>query len=110
VYPGGGQPNLQQLMQQAAQMQQQLAEAQAEVTGSAGGGLVTVTMTGTGEVTGVKINPEAVDPDDVETLEDLVVAALNNASDNMKRLTEEKMGPLAAGLGGLGGGLGLPGM
>lgn len=114
MLPGGGQPNLQQLMQQAAKMQQQLAEAQAalaeaEVTGTAGGGLITVTMTGTGEVTSVKIDPKAVDPDDVETLEDLVVAALNNASDNLKRLTEEKMGPLAAGLGGLGGGLGGPG-
>jgi len=111
----GGQPNLQQLMQQAQKMQQQLAEAQAElaeaeVTGTAGGGLVTVAMTGTGEIRTVKIDPKAVDPDDVETLEDLVVAALNNAADNLKRLTEQKMGPLTAGLGGLGGGLGLPGM
>ena len=111
----GAQPNLQQLMQQAQKMQQQLADAQAElaeadVTGTAGGGLVTITMTGAGEVRAVKIDPKAVDPDDVETLEDLVVAALNNAADNVKRLTEEKMGPLAAGLGGLGGGLGLPGM
>ena len=112
---GGGQPNLQQLMQQAQKMQQQLAEAQAElasseVTGTAGGGLVTVTMTGGGEVRSVKIDPKAVDADDVETLEDLIVAALANAGDNMRKLTEEKMGPLAQGLGGLGGGLGLPGM
>jgi nucleoid-associated protein EbfC len=112
---GGGQPNLQQIMQQAQMMQQKLVEAQAalaeaEVTGTSGGGLVTVTMTGAGEVRAVKIDPKAVDPDDVETLEDLVVAALNNAADNLKRLTEEKMGPLTAGLGGLGGGLGLPGM
>jgi DNA-binding YbaB/EbfC family protein len=102
-------------MQQAQKMQQQLADAQAElaeaeVTGTAGGGLVTVTMTGAGEVRGVKIDPKAVDPDDVETLEDLVMAALNNAADNVKKLTEDKMGPLTAGLGGLGGGLGLPGM
>ena len=112
---GGGQPNLQQLMQQAQKMQQQLAEAQAElaeaeVTGTAGGGLVTVTMTGGGEVRSVKIDPKAVDPDDIETLEDLVVAALANASENMRNLAEEKMGPLAQGLGGLSGGLGLPGM
>jgi nucleoid-associated protein EbfC len=111
----GGQPNLQQLMQQAQKMQQQLAEAQAalaeaEVTGTAGGGLVTVTMTGGGEVRSVKIDPKAVDPDDIETLEDLVVAALANASENMRNLAEEKMGPLAQGLGGLSGGLGLPGM
>jgi DNA-binding YbaB/EbfC family protein len=114
VHPGG-QPNLQQLMQQAQKMQQQLADAQAElaeaeVTGTAGGGLVTVTVTGAGEVRAVKIDPKVVDPDDVETLEDLVVAALHNAGDAAKRLAEEKMGPITAGLGGLGGGLGLPGM
>jgi DNA-binding YbaB/EbfC family protein len=115
VQPGGGAPNLQQLMQQAQKMQQQLAEAQAalaeaEVTGTAGGGLVTVTMAGSGEVRAVKIDPKAVDPDDVETLEDLVVAAFTAASENMRKVAEEKMGPLTAGLGGMGGGLGLPGM
>src|SRR5207253_6685334 len=78
------QPNLQQLMQQAQKMQQQMAEAQAElaeaeVTGTAGGGLVTVTAKGTGDVTAIKIDPKAVDPDDVETLEDLVLAAIHNA-------------------------------
>ena len=104
----GGQPNLQQLMKQAQKMQQQLADAQAElaeaeVTGTAGGGLVTVNMRGSGEVLSVKIDPKAVDPDDIETLEDLVVAALHTASDAVKALTEEKMGPLTSGLGGLGG-------
>jgi nucleoid-associated protein EbfC len=111
----GGQPNLQQLMKQAQKMQQQLADAQAElaeteVNGTSGGGLVTVTMRGTGEVVAVKIDPKAVDPDDVETLEDLVTAAIHTAADAVKALTEKKMGPLTAGLGGLGGGLGLPGM
>jgi DNA-binding YbaB/EbfC family protein len=111
----GGQPNLQQIMKQAQKMQQQMASAQAElaeteVTGTSGGGLVTVTMRGSGEVLGVKIDAKAVDPDDVETLEDLVLAAFHNAADSVKALTEEKMGPLTAGLGGLGGGLGLPGM
>jgi nucleoid-associated protein EbfC len=111
----GGQPNLQQLMMQAQKMQEQMATAQAELadaelTGTAGGGLVTVTVTGTGEVTAIKIDPKAVDPDDVETLEDLVLAALHNAAEAARALTEEKMGPLASGLGGLGGGLGLPGM
>ena len=110
----GGQPNMQQLMKQAQKMQQQLAAAQAElaeaeVTGTAGGGLVTVTIAGTGEVTAVKIDPKAVDPDDVETLEDLVLAAIHNASEAVREMTEQKMGPLTAGLGGLGGGLGLPG-
>jgi DNA-binding YbaB/EbfC family protein len=110
----GGQPNLQQLMKQAQKMQQQVADAQAELaeaelTGTAGGGLVTVTIKGTGEVTAVKIDPKAVDPDDVETLEDLVLAAFHNATEAQRELTEQKMGPLAAGLGGLGGGLGIPG-
>jgi len=108
------QPNLQQLMKQAQKMQQQMAEAQAElaeaeVTGTAGGGLVTVTAKGTGDVTAIKIDPKAVDPDDVETLEDLVLAAIHNAMEAVRDLTEEKMGPLASGLGGLGGGLGIPG-
>jgi nucleoid-associated protein EbfC len=110
----GGQPNLQQLMKQAQKMQQQMTDAQAElaeaeVTGTAGGGLVTVTVKGTGEVTSVRIDPKAVDPDDVETLEDLMVAALHNATEAVRELTEQKMGPLTSGLGGLGGGLGLPG-
>lgn len=110
-----GQPDLQQLMQQALSMQQQLATAQAElaeaeVTGSAGGGLVTVTMSGAGEVTGVKIDPAAVDPDDVETLEDLVVAAVHAAAEEQRQLTEQKLGPLTAGLPGMGGAIpGLPG-
>ncbi|HEY7224309.1 MAG TPA: YbaB/EbfC family nucleoid-associated protein [Micromonosporaceae bacterium] len=107
----GGQPNLQQLMKQAAKMQQQLAQAQAElaeaeVTGTAGGGLVTVTMTASGEPRSVKIDPKAVDPDDVETLEDLVLVAVTNASHAAREKTEQTMGPLSAGLGGLG----LPGL
>ena len=111
----GGQPNLQQLMKQAQKMQQQLAAAQAEladavVSGTAGGGLVTVTMTASGEFRSVAIDPKAVDPDDVETLEDLVLAAIHNATEAGRTLTEEKMGPLSAGMGGLGGGLGLPGL
>ncbi|HEX2771494.1 MAG TPA: YbaB/EbfC family nucleoid-associated protein [Micromonosporaceae bacterium] len=102
---------MQQMLKQAQKMQQQVAEAQAElaeaeVTGTAGGGLVSVTMSGVGEVKAVKIDPKAVDPDDVETLEDLVVAALHNASEAVRDLTEEKMGPVTGGMGGLG----LPGL
>jgi DNA-binding YbaB/EbfC family protein len=98
-------------MKQAQKMQEQLAEAQAalaeaEVTGTAGGGLVTVTVTATGEYRSVKIDPKAVDPDDVETLEDLVLAALHNATQEQRRMMEEKMGPLSSGMGGLG----LPGL
>ena len=109
--PPGGQPNLQQLMQQAQKMQQQMVAAQAELaeaelTGTSGGGLVTVTVSGAGEVKSVKIDPRAVDPDDVETLEDLVLAALHNAADEARALTERKLGPVTGGMGGLG----LPGM
>ena len=101
-----------QLLQQAQQMQQQLVAAQqelaqTEVTGTAGGGLVSATMTGAGELTALTIAPAAVDPDDVETLQDLVVAAVRDASRQVNELTASRMGPLA---GGLGGGLGLPGL
>ncbi len=109
--PGPGQPNMQQLMKQAQKMQQQLVEAQAklaetEVEGSAGGGLVSATVTGSGEVLRIKIDPKAVDPDDVESLEDLVVAAIRDAAGKAQELQASTMGPLAGGLGGLG----LPGM
>ncbi|MCY7364653.1 MAG: YbaB/EbfC family nucleoid-associated protein [Frankiaceae bacterium] len=108
---GPGQPDMQQLMKQAQKMQQQLMEAQSklaetEVEGSAGGGLVTATVTGSGDVLRIKIKPEAVDPDDVESLEDLVVAAIRDAASNAQELQQTTMGPLAGGLGGLG----LPGM
>ncbi len=107
----GGQPNMQQLMKQAQKMQQQMMAAQAElaeasVQGTAGGGLVSVTMTGSGEVQAVSINPSAVDPDDVESLEDLVLAALRDAARAVAELSEQTMGPLTQGMGGLG----LPGM
>ena len=109
--PGGQQPNMQQLMKQAQKMQQQLMEAQSklaetEVSGSAGGGLVSAVVTGSGDVVSVKIDPRAVDPDDVESLEDLVVAAIRDAASNAQELQQTTMGPLAGGLGGLG----LPGM
>jgi len=105
-------PNMQQIMQQAQQLQQRLLAAQeelaaAEVTGTAGGGLVTAIMSGDGELTALTIDPRAVDPDDTETLSDLVVAAIRDASSRAKGLAAEKMGPLAGGAGL--GGLGLPG-
>ena len=99
-----------QLLQQAQQMQQQLVAAQ-EVTGTAGGNLVSATMTGAGELTALTIAPAAVDPDDLETLQDLVVAALHDAKRAVDELAARTMGPLAGGLGGgPGGGLGLPGL
>src|SRR4051795_7210911 len=102
-----GQPNMQQLMKQAQQMQQQLMAAQQELTtieveGSAGGGLVRATMTGGGELMALIIDPQAVDPDDIETLQDLVVAAVRDAARAAADLAQEKMGPLTGGLGGMG--------
>ena len=94
----------QQMRQQLAAAQEQLAEE--EVTGSAGGGLVTATMTGSGELTAVTIAPAAVDPDDLETLQDLVVAAVRDASRLAGELSADRMGPLASGLPGIPG---LPG-
>ena len=110
----GGQPNMQQLMKQAQKMQQELLAAQeelaaAEVTGSAGGGLVTATVTGSGELRSVIIDPTVVDPEDVETLQDLVVAAVRDANRAAQDLAGQRRGPLTQGLGGMGG-LGLPGM
>lgn len=112
MFPGGT-PDMQQLMQQAQQMQQSLMSAQnelaqAEVKGTAGGGLVTATVNGVGELQRLDIKPEACDPDDTETLADLVVAAVRDAASNAQTLASQKLGPLAKGLGGLGG-LGLPG-
>jgi DNA-binding YbaB/EbfC family protein len=111
----GGQPNMQQLMKQAQKMQQDMLAAQAElaaaeVTGSAGGGLVTATVSGAGELRSVTIDPSVVDADDVETLQDLVVAAVRDANRAAQELASERMGPLTQGMGGLGGSLGLPGM
>ncbi|WP_250557918.1 YbaB/EbfC family nucleoid-associated protein [Pseudonocardia lacus] len=107
-----GQPDMQMILQQAQKMQEQLMAAQAElasaeVVGQAGNGLVQVTMTAAQEVRAVRIDPKVVDPDDVETLQDLLVGALQDASRAAAELQAEKMGPLA---GGLGGDLGLPGL
>jgi hypothetical protein len=110
-------PDMQAILQQAQQMQQQLMTAQqeladAEVTGSAGGGLVTAVVSGAGELKSLTIDPKVVDPDDTETLADLVVAAVRDANAQAQDLAASKMGPLAGGLGGdMGelGNLGLPG-
>ncbi|MET9349615.1 YbaB/EbfC family nucleoid-associated protein [Streptomyces termitum] len=108
MIPGGGQPDMQQIFQQAQKMQQDLARAQqelaaTEVQGRAGGGLVTATVTGSGELRALVIDPKAVDPEDTETLADLVVAAVKAANDNAQQLQQAKLGPLAQGLGGMPG-------
>ena len=120
MIPGGGQPDMQQLLQQAQKMQQDLAAAQQElaetpVEGSAGGGLVKATVTGAGELQGLVIDPKAVavDPDGgsaeetAETLSDLVLAAVRDANAAAQEMQQQKLGPLAEGLGG-GGMPGLP--
>lgn len=108
MIPGGGQPNMQQLLQQAQKMQQDLAAAQQEladtdVEGSAGGGLVKATVSGSGELKGLVIDPKAVDPEDTETLADLVLAAVRDANAAAQELQQQKLGPLAQGLGGMPG-------
>lgn len=102
----GQQPDMSALLAQAQQVQQQLMEAQealagAEVHGQAGGGLVQVTMKGSGEVIAVAIDPKVVDPEDVDTLQDLVVGAIKDASRQVTLMAQSKLGPLAGGLGGL---------
>jgi len=91
------------LMKQAQQMQEQMAKAQEEaatmiVEGSAGG-MVTVKATGAGEVIEIKIAREAIDPDDPDLLEDLVLAAVNNALHAAEAAMQQKLGPLMGGLG-----------
>ena len=103
----------QQMMRQLQQMQAAMTKAQqeiaeAEVTGSAGG-LVSVVASGAGDIKKITIDPKAVDPDDVEMLEDLVLAAVNEARRSAEALQQEKMGGVTGGLGGALGGLGLPG-
>ena len=110
-FPGGMMPgNMNNLMKQAQKMQRQMEENQKalqekEFTAAAGGGAVEVTISGKKEVTKVKLAEEVVDPDDIEMLEDLIMAAVNEA---MRKVDEESvsaMSKLTGGLGGLGGGL-----
>jgi DNA-binding YbaB/EbfC family protein len=93
------------LLAQAQQMQQRLLEAQqqlanAEVHGEAGGGLVEVVVKGSGEVVAVNIDPKVVDPEDIETLQDLIVGAMSDASKQVTRMAQERLGSLAGGMGG----------
>ena len=97
------------LLAQAQAMQEQFLNAQQElaemqVDGSAGGDLVIATVTGAGELVGLEIKPEAVDPSDTETLADLIMAAVRDATNKAQAVAASKLGPLAGGLG-LGGGL-----
>jgi nucleoid-associated protein EbfC len=105
--PQPGQPNMQQLLKQAQKMQQDMAAAQealkAEtVEASAGGGMVKVVVTGDLDIKSITIDPEAVDPEDVELLQDMVLAAVNEGMRSAQELAASKMGGIAGGLGGLG--------
>ena len=104
-------PNMQQMMRQVQKLQQDMLAAQEslkleEVQASAGGGMVTVRISGDLVIKDVTIDPDAIDPEDPELLQDMVVAATNEAIRSAQSLAETKMGGLAGGLGGLG----LPGM
>lgn len=100
------------LLQQVGQMQEQMQKAQEElatetVEATAGGGMVTVTANGAGEIKRIKIDPKAIDPDDPEMVEDMILAAVNEAIRSARSLMESKLGGLT---GGALGGLGLPGL
>jgi len=104
--------DMNQLFQQVGQMQEQMQKAQAElasetVEATAGGGMVTVVANGAGEIRQIKIDPKAIDPNDPEMLEDMILAAVNEAIRAAQNLMESKLGGLA---GGAQGGLGLPGL
>jgi DNA-binding YbaB/EbfC family protein len=112
----GGMPNMQQMMAQVQQMQHDMEAAQEQlkhetVSASSGGGMVTVQVTGDLRVTAITIDPEAVDPQDVDMLADMVTAAVNEGLRAAQELAVSRMGPTTEGLdlGGLGG-LGLPGL
>ena len=108
-FPGGMPGNMNNLMKQAQKMQRQMEETtkeleEKEVTATAGGGAVEVSVSGKKEVVKVKLAEEVVDPDDIEMLEDLIVAATNEALRKMEELSQQSMAKITGGLGGLGGG------
>ena len=105
-FPGGGMPgNMANLMKQAQRMQRQMEESQKELeakefTAKSGGGAVEVTVTGKKEITKVKLSEEVVDPDDIEMLEDLIMAATNEALRKMEEVSQASMAKITGGLGG----------
>ena len=108
-FPGGMPGNMNNLMKQAQRMQRQMEETtreleEKEYSASAGGGAVMVTVSGRKEILSVKLAEEVVDPDDIEMLQDLIVAATNEALRKMEEESQAAMAKLTGGLGGLGGG------
>jgi DNA-binding YbaB/EbfC family protein len=109
-FQGGMPGNMNNLMKQAQRMQRQMEENQKaleekEFTATAGGGAVEIAVNGKREVLRLHIDPEAVDPEDVETLEDMIVAAINEVFRKVDAEKTSMMGKMAGGMGGLGGGL-----
>ena len=105
---GFGRPDMNALMRQAQKMQEDMKAKQAELeaaeyTGSASGEMVTVKMNGKHEVLAITIKPEAVDPDDIEMLEDLIMAATNEALRQLEEFSSDSMSKITGGMGGLGG-------
>ena len=102
---GGGMGNMNNLMKQAQKMQRQMEEAsraleEEELTATAGGGVVEVTVSGKKEITKIKLSEEVVDPDDIETLEDLIMAATNEALRQMDEKAQSQMSKITGGMGG----------
>ncbi len=107
MFPGGNK-GMKDLMKKAQKMQQDLAKAQEElankiVEGSSGGGMVTVKMNGKNQVLSLKIDPEVVDPDDIEMLEDLIITAINEAQEKISQTSQDELSKLT-------GGINIPGM
>ena len=105
-FPGGMPGNMNNIMKQAQKMQKQMEEAQAQLeessyTATSGGGAVEVTISGTKEITSIKFDPEVVDPDDIEMLEDLTMAAVNEAIRKIEEVSAQKMSKITGGMGGL---------
>ncbi len=107
-FPGNMPGNMNNLVKQAQKMQRQMEEAQKEleekeITAAAGGGAVEVTVSGKREITKVKLSQEVVDSDDIEMLEDLIMAAVNEALRQLEEVSQNSMAKITGGMGGLGG-------
>ena len=105
-FPGGMPGNMNNIMKQAQKIQKQMEEAQAQLeessyTATSGGGAVEVTISGKKEITSIKFDPEVVDPDDIEMLEDLTMAAVNEAIRKIEEVSAQKMSKITGGMGGL---------
>ena len=105
-FPGGMPGNMNNIMKQAQKMQKQMEEAQAQLeessyTATSGGGAVEVTISGKKEITSIKFDPEVVDPDDIEMIEDLTMAAVNEAIRKIEEVSAQKMSKITGGMGGL---------